>query len=75
MKYLAILLLAVSMPVSANLNADLQAAAGSNAQVRYTLNGNVVTLNGYVEDYYARNQVARKARELGYDVVNNLLTR
>ncbi len=63
-----------SAMVSPNLSQDVRSAAGANSNVQVLVDGDTVTLTGYVEDSYALSQAMRAADADGVDkVINNLL--
>jgi len=70
------LVLAIAAPASAmvspNIKQDVLFAAGSNSNVSVIVEGDTVTLTGYVEDAYARTLVAQAAKADGVRVINNV---
>ena len=62
-----------SAAVSSDIGKDVNLAAGSGANVRVDVEGSTVTLNGYVEDTFALQQIETAAKENGADeVINNV---
>ena len=72
------LLLAMAAPafsaVSSDLGRDIQSAVGVNGNVTYVVDGDTVTLNGFVEDIVARDAVVRAAKANGAETVINSIT-
>jgi len=71
------LILAIAAPASAmvspQLKQDILAAAGSASNVNVFVEGDTVTLTGYVEDAYALSQVTQAANGEGVNrVINNV---
>lgn len=68
----------ISAPVMAEVNAsigqEVQAAAGSNGNVRVTIDGDTVTLHGYVEDERSMHRIEQAAKNNGASrVINSVL--
>jgi len=71
------LILAIAAPASAmvspQLKQDVLSAAGSSSNVNVFVDGDTVTLTGYVEDAYTLSQVMRAANGEGVSkVINNV---
>jgi len=71
------LTLAIAAPASAmvspQLKQDILSAAGTGSNVQVFIDGDTVTLTGYVEDSYALAQVAHAADAQGVSkVINNV---
>jgi len=71
------LVLAISAPayamVSPQLKQDVISAAGSGSNIHVFVEGDTVTLTGYVEDAYALSQAMQAADGEGVNkVINNL---
>ena len=64
-----------SAAVSSDISKDVNLAAGSGANVLVDVDGNTVTLTGYVEDTYALQQIETAAKENGATEVNNFVFR
>jgi len=72
------LVLAIAAPASAMVSPQLKqniiSAAGSGSNVNVIVNGDTVTLSGYVEDAYAFSQVMRAADSEGVSkVISNIV--
>lgn len=74
-KTLAIAALTASFaaPAFAAVADDIRSVAATNGYINVQVNGDQVTLNGFVEDTYARQLAEQTARKQGYRVQNNLL--
>jgi len=71
------LILAIAAPASAmvspQLKQDIISAAGSGSNINVIVDGDTVTLTGYVEDAYALSQAMQAADREGVSkVINNL---
>jgi len=71
------LILAIAAPASAmvspQLKQDVLSAAGANSNVHVFVNGDTVTLTGYVEDSYALAKAEQAAHAEGVNkVISNL---
>lgn len=75
----AALIFAMAAPVSANVSSDIsrdiRIAAGSGSNVRINVEGETVTLTGYVEDTYALQAIEAAALKGGATKVNNHVIR
>ena len=69
------LMLAIAAPASAAISSsviqDIQSAAGYNSEVNVRIDGNTVSLRGFVESESALRSIERVARLNGASVVNN----
>lgn len=72
----AALILAIAAPASAmvspNLKQDVISAAGAGGQVNVLVDGDTVTLTGYVEDAFALQAIEQAASSDGIEVINNV---
>ena len=64
-------------PVWSDVSLNVQLAAGAEGNVYVNLNGDTVTLSGFVDNYYTSNAVIRAASKTeGVDrVINNMFVR
>lgn len=74
----AALIFATTTPAIAGISPgivnDIKAAAGSSTNVTVDVDGDTVTLTGYVEDYYALRSLERVAKTNGANnVVVNVI--
>ena len=58
-----------------DIERDVRNAAGSSSNVRVSVNGDTVTLTGFVEDSFSLQRIAVAARKGGATKVNNLVQR
>ena len=69
------LVLAISAPVSAMVSPDLtqsiQAAGGYDSNVDVRIDGNTVSLSGFVEDEASLQRIEQTAKSGGAEIVNN----
>ncbi|MBX2882383.1 MAG: BON domain-containing protein [Granulosicoccus sp.] len=65
---------ASAMTLQQDVFSSVQSAAGANANVSVSVNGDVATLSGYVEDFGAKNAAVRAAKDAGAERVINLIT-
>lgn len=69
------LLLAISAPVSAMVSPELtqsiQAAGGYDSNIDVRIDGNTVSLSGYVEDEASLKRIEQLAKSSGAETVNN----
>lgn len=61
--------------VSSDISRDVKSAAGSGSNVRVNVNGDTVTLTGYVEDTYALQRIETAAKNNGATSVQNYVLR
>jgi len=62
-----------STPAFASISQDIRSAAGTNGNIRVRINGDTITLSGFVEDSFARSKAERIAKNAGFKVQNCLL--
>ncbi len=63
-----------SAMVSPDLAQDVKFAAGANSNINVLIDGDTVTLTGYVEDFHALAKAEQAASGAGVDkVINNLI--
>ena len=71
----AALILTTAAPVAALTDAELrqkiQRAAGPNSNVSISINGDTLTVYGFVQDVYSRNRVSRAVQSGDYTDIRN----
>ncbi len=60
-------------PAFAAIADDVRAVAGTNGNINVQVNGDTVTLTGFVEDTYSRQLAEQEANSQGFDVENYLI--
>ncbi|MBX2839118.1 MAG: BON domain-containing protein [Gammaproteobacteria bacterium] len=65
---------ASAMTLQQDIFSGVQSAVGSSANVSVSVNGDVATLSGYVEDLGAQNAAIRAAKDAGAERVIDLIT-
>ena len=67
------LIASFSAPTFAAIQQDVIAAAGTNGNINVQVDGDTVTLTGYVTDSYSRQLAEKIAEREGFEVRNYLL--
>ncbi len=70
---IAAVVAAFSAPSFAAVQDEVRAVAASNGHINVQVNGDTVTLTGFVEDQYARQLAEQTAKKEGFDVNNYLI--
>ncbi len=75
MKTLAIaaVISSFAAPTFAAVQDDIRRHAATNGNINVQISGNTITLSGFVEDQYQRQQAERTAKQQGYEVENYLI--
>lgn len=60
-------------PSFATVDQEIQAIAATNGSINVLVDGNTVTLTGFVDDTYSRQLAERTAKQEGYEVENYLI--
>lgn len=69
----ASLIASFTAPAFAAVDHDIRALAGTNGNIIVEVNGNTVTLTGFVKDTYSRQLAEQTAKLQGYEVENFLI--
>ena len=67
------LIASFTAPAFAAIQHDVTAAAGTNGNINVQVDGDTVTLTGYVADSYSRQLAEKIAKREGFEVRNYLL--
>lgn len=70
---IATVIASFAAPSFAAMEDDIRRHAGTNGNINVQVDGDTITLSGFVEDTYKRQQAERMAKSQGYEVNNYLI--